>query len=266
VSRSAARLVPALAAAAVAVALPGRASAAPTPLDELVRKADTVLRGQSSAGVLTMDVKTQSYSRSFKIVMWDDSRGEDRTLIKILGPALWRGYGTLKVGSQLKLYNPKTDHVTVVSGSMLGDDWMGSHFSNDDLVKETRLARDYRVRLVKSWPGTDPTGAAATFHLLELTPKPTAPVAWGRILYQLWERGDTVLPTKAEYFRKAAAKTPDRTLLFTDVKPLGGRLVPARMVMTLARKPGEHTAISYSELRFDIAIPASKFTEQALRH
>jgi hypothetical protein len=249
-----------------ALAWPAAARAAPTPLAELVRKADTVLRGTSSAGVFTMDVKTQSYSRSFKIVMWDDSQKEERTLIKILGPALWRGYGTLKVGSQLKLYNPKSDHITVVSNSMLGDDWMGSHFTNDDLVKETRLARHYNARLVKSWPGTDEKGQAATFHLVELRPKPTAPVAWGKILFELWERGDAVMPTKAEYFRKAAGGTADRTLVFSQVKQMGGRLVPARMAMTLAKKPGEHTAITYSDLRFDIAIPPAKFTEQALRH
>jgi hypothetical protein len=256
------------AAAAAALALPAPASAAPpsTPLAELVRKADTVQRGKSSAGVFTMDVKTQSYARSFKIVMWDDSRGEERTLIKILGPALWRGYGTLKVGSQLKLYNPKSDHVTVVSNSMLGDNWMGSHFTNDDLVKETQLARHYRARLVKSWPGTDERGQAVTFHLIELRPKPTAPVAWGKILFEVWERGDTVMPTKAEYFRKAKGGTADRTLVFSQVRQMGGRLVPARMAMTLAKKPGEYTAITYSELRFDIAIPSAKFTEQALRH
>jgi hypothetical protein len=250
---------------AALLAPPAPAAAAPTRLEELVRKADMVLRGRSSAGVFTMEVKTQSYTRSFKIVVWDDSRGEERTLIKILGPALWRGYGTLKVGTQLKLYNPKTDHVTVVSGSMLGDNWMGSHFTNDDLVKETRLSRHYNARLLKTWAGTAEDGAAATFHLIQLTPKPTAPVAWGAINYEVWERGDLVMPTKAQYVRKVGTSA-DRTLVFSQLKRLGGRLVPARMVMTVAKKPGEFTAITYSELRFDIAIPASKFTEQALRH
>jgi len=243
---------------------PGAARAA--TLEELVKRADTVLRGQSSAGVFTMEIKTASYERSFEIVVWDESRGEERTLVKILGPALWRGHGTLKLGNQLKLYNPRTNHVTVVSHSMLGDSWMGSHFSNDDLVKETRLARDYAIRELKQWRARNELGQQVTFHLAELTPKPTAPVPWGKIVYEIRERGELVLPTRADYFRKASDATPERHLRFGDVKRLGGREVPARMEMTVTRKPGEHTRIIYKSITFDLKIPDSKFTEQALRH
>lgn len=235
-------------------------------IEELIDKADMVLRGKSSAGVFSMEVKTRSYERSFKIVVWDESRDEERSLVKILGPALWRGYGTLKVGSQLKLYNPRTNHVTVVSHSMLGESWMGSHFTNDDLVKETRLARHFAPKLVKSYPGTNEAGEAVTFHRVALFPKPTAPVAWGKIVYELWERGETVLPTRADYYRKADGTRPERTLAFNQVRQLGGRLLPAKMQMTVASKPGEHTSITYHSVKFDIRIPGDKFTEQALRH
>lgn len=242
-----------------------RAEAA-TPLKELVRKADLVLRGKSSAGVFSMEIKTSSFRRSFKIVMWDSSIGKERTLIKILGPALWRGHGTLKQGSQLKIFNPRSNHVTVVSHSMLGDSWMGSHFTNDDLVKETRLARHYHSKLLRSKKGVV-DGRPVTHHEILLKPKPTAPVAWGKMIYSVWERdgGDLVMPVKAEYFRKASQKRPDRTMTFSHFKRMGGRLVPARMEMTVAKKPGEYTRITYKSVKFDIRIPDSKFTEQALR-
>ena len=71
-------------------------------LDQLVRRADMIYRGKTSAAVMTMAVKTKSFNRSYKIVAWDDSRKKDRTLIKILGPAAWRGHGTLKIGEQLR--------------------------------------------------------------------------------------------------------------------------------------------------------------------
>jgi hypothetical protein len=241
-----------------------REAEAATPLKELVRKADLVLRGKSSAGVFTMEIKTSSFRRSFKIVMWDSSIGKERTLIKILGPALWRGHGTLKVGSHLKIFNPRSNHVTVVSHSMLGDSWMGSHFTNDDLVKETRLARHYHSKLLKSKKGAV-DGKPVTYHDILLKPKPTAPVAWGKMIYSVWERGDLVMPVKAEYYRKASQKRPDRTMTFSHFKKMGGRLVPARMEMTVAKKPGEHTRITYKSVKFDIRIPDNKFTEQALR-
>ena len=241
------------------LAAPAAAPAA--PLAELVRKADMVLRGKTSAGVFTMEIKTAAYSRAFTIVVWDDSRGKDRTLLKILGPALWRGNGTLKVGSQLKLYNPAANRVTVVGSSMLGNNWMGSHFTNDDLVKETRMNRHYDKKLIKQWKA-----GKRTHYLVRLTPRPTAPVAWGKIQMELWEQGPLVIPVSMSYFRKAKAGKPHRVLRFSNIKQLGGRTVPATMTMTVARKPGEFTAITYKSLKFEIKIPDSKFTEQALKH
>ena len=249
----------------------GLALAAPAAhagkLESLLDKADRATRGQTSAGVFEMEVKTRTYRRAYKIVVWDDSRGkEDKSLVKILGPALWRGFGTLKRGSQLKIFNPKTNHVSVVSSSMLGDSWMGSHFTNDDLVKSTYLARDFNLSLSKKWRAThSDLGRSVDYYELRLTPKPRAPIAWGRITYTIIEDGELVLPTEAKYYRKKGDTTPVRTLHFLQVKKLGGRMVPAEMRVTVTKKPGEFTRIVYKKLRFSLKIPDSKFTEQALR-
>jgi hypothetical protein len=199
------------------------------------------------------------------MVAWDDSRGQERTLIRILGPAAWRGHATLKIGEQLKLYNPKTNHVQVVGHSMLGSAWMGSHFSNDDLVKETRLARDYTLTLAKKWTAAAPVGGSASYYRVRMTPKPTAPVAWGRIDYTLWENGSAIMPVKAKYYRRASDPKAARTMTFDDVRKMAGRYVPAKLRVTVASKPGEHTTIHYKKLKLDINIPASKFTEQAMK-
>lgn len=243
------------------------APAAADTLSELVDRADMAFRSDTSAAVLEMDIKTDAYERSYKMVSWDDRRGgKDRALVKILGPALWRGHGTLKVGDQLKLYNPKTNHISVVSSSMLGDSWMGSHFTNDDLVKETRLAEDFELALDRKWKARwDELGKEVTFYRIRLTPKPTAPVAWGRIVYQLAVDGDRVFPVRADYYRKKGDRTAERTMTFTDLEELGGRLLPATMTVTVADEPGEYTRLSYVKLELDRDIPSSKFTEQALR-
>jgi hypothetical protein len=255
----------ALVVAILSTGLPGLAAG--DSLKELVDRADLALRGhQTSASVFEMKIKTESYTREFKIVAWDDLRQVERSLIKILGPALWRGFGTLKVGSQLKLYNPRTNHVTVVGQSMLGDSWMGSHFTNDDLVKETKLARHFDLRLIKKWRAPHESLGTGEFHRVLLTPKATAPVAWDKVIFLLWQGSDQVLPVRVEYFRKAAATRPDRWLSFSSIRQLGGRMLPAELKIELARKPGEYTKITYQALRFDVAVPPSKFSEQALRH
>jgi Outer membrane lipoprotein-sorting protein len=235
-------------------------------LEELIGKADRVLRGTTSAAVLKMEIKTKSYSRSYKIVLWDDSSGrEDKTLVKILGPASFRGYATLRIGNQLKFYDPKTDHVQVVGQSMLGDSWMGSHFSNDDLIKETRLARDYSASLLDRHEGKNELGDVATFYKIRLFPKPSAPVAWGRITFELFRHGAAVLPVETDYFNKPQDATPARRMLFSAIKVFDGRPVPSVLEVRVTDKPGEFTRITYEELRFDVKIPPSKFTEQAMR-
>lgn len=247
---------------AVALAAPGAHAG---ELDDLVDRADNVFRSKTAAGVLEMEVKTSSFTRNYKVVSWDDRRGKGRVLVKILGPAMWRGYGTLKIGNQLKLYNPRTNHVAVVSSSMLGDSWMGSHFTNDDLVRETELARDYTLELARKWQGDSPLGTKATFYRIRMTPKPTAPVAWGRIDYELFDDGKNILPLSARYFRKPKDTRASRTMTFSRFAALGGRVIPAEVKVTVADKPGEYTRIAYDTIKYDVEIPSSKFTEQALR-
>jgi len=235
-------------------------------LQALVKRADRILRGKSSAAVVHMEVKTHGYQRAYKMVIWEqDDAGRDRTLVKILGPTSWRGYSTLKIGNQLKFYDPKTNHVQAVGNSMLGDSWMGSHFSNDDLVKETRLAVHYTPSLIEKHVAKNELGQSATFYRIRLTPKPTAPVVWGRIEFDIWQHDELVVPVRCDYFTKAGDNKPARTMRFYGVKEMDGRWVPAEMQITVASKPGEYTRLTYDKLRFDVDIPKSKFTEQAMR-
>ena len=257
-------------AAAPAVAPDKPALLTDEKLVELVRKADRVLRGRTSAAVVEMQIKTADYDRTYSMVIWDDARDGEKALVKILGPAMWRGYGTLKVGDRLLSYNPRNDHVTVIGSSMLGDSWMGSHFTNDDLVKDTSLSDDYELHITRTWD-EEGVGVAGKAHWyeVELTPKPRAPVVWGRILltfYTDYPDGELVLPARFVYFRESRPDAEaDRTMTFSEVAELGGRLVPKAMKMETADKPGEFTLIRYKKIRFDIDIPGKKFTERALR-
>ncbi len=256
-----------LAALVVTLLAGARPAAAQSGVVELVRRADHVLRGsRTTASVLHMEVHTASYDRHYALVYWEkDTGGNTDVLVKILGPALWRGHGTLKVGNRLTVYDPSTDRMTVLSSSMLGDSWMGSHFNNDDFVKDTDLAKDYTAREVGTHPATGSDGHAVVFHDIDLSPTPRAPVSWARIHARLYVEGNAVIPVTMEYFRRTGEKRPYRTLTFSGVKILGGRLAPSVLTMTVADKPGEFTRLTYDTVRFDVAIPASKFTEQALR-
>ncbi|CAG1018069.1 hypothetical protein BURC_02797 [Burkholderiaceae bacterium] len=237
------------------------------PLGEWIHEAEHILRGKTSAAVMSMKIKKASYEREYDLLVLTDDRSDSgKVLMRMLGPALWRGNATLKVGDRISFFDPRTSRITVMGSSMLGDNWMGSHFTNDDLMRETDLARHYRYELLASQPATDESGAAVTQYRIQLTPLPQAPVAWGKVVYRLNVAADRrVYPLKLEYFRRADDAQPARTLDYGDLRMLGERKVPARMTMTLTDQPGEFTRIEYRKLKFDSPFSADDFSERALR-
>jgi hypothetical protein len=133
---------------------------------------------------------------------------------------------------------------------------MGSHFSNDDLVKESRLVEDFDIET--SFEGERDGAAVWEFTL---TPRPEAPVVWGSIEYQV--RKSDYMPMWARYYDEDHVLA--RTMEFSEFRTMGGRRVPALMHMRPADKPGERTTMLYHDLEFDIDIDESFFSLQTLK-
>ena len=256
--------------AGVATLTPSLARATPPdPSDPefaayVLNRVDDLHRGRSSHATMTMHVKTDRWERTMTMEAW--SLGEDYSLVRILEPKKERGTATLKAKDDLFTYLSKTGRTIKISGASMGGSWMGSHFTNDDLVKETQLQKHFTSRIIETHKGELGSLGSGTFYRLRLDPKPTAPVAWGKIVYELWEGGPIVVPVRATYFRKVSDKKPTRTMSFSEMKKMSGRTMPCVMSITVTDKPGEYTKITYRKVKFDIAIPGAKFTEQALRN
>ena len=235
------------------LAPPSTAVAGPTA-EELLNRTDDVQRGESSHGTVTMNVKTDRWDRSLTMEMWTE--GEDKSLIVIRSPAKEAGMATLKVDDNIWNYLPKVDRTMKVPASMMSGSWMGSHFSNDDLVKESRMADDYTFAFTHK-----PSDGDANEYVIECTPKPDAPVVWGKVVVTV--DGETELPTEITYWdEKGELK---RTMTFDDVKDLDGRQIPCRMKLVPADEPEEYTEVLYDDIEFDIEIPPETFTLQALK-
>lgn len=233
--------------------LAGRALAAEPTLEELLKNTDDMTRGTSSDAVVEMHVKTANYERTMKMRIW--SAGTEKTLIRILEPAKDAGISTLKVEDNIWNYLPKVDRTMKVPAGMMSGNWMGSHFTNDDLVKESRLSEDFDGRITSR-----PADNAEGLYVIELVPKPDAPVVWGSIVAKV--RPDK-MPVSIVYNDEKGAAV--RTMTFTDYKSFDGRLVPAKMKLVPADEPGEFTEFSYISIDFDASVPESTFTLQALK-
>jgi hypothetical protein len=221
---------------------------------DIVDCVDRIMRGESSQGISTMEVVTENWNRSMEMQMW--SLGTEHALVRILSPRKDAGTATLKAGTEIWNYLPRVDRTIKIPASLMSASWMGSHFTNDDLVKESRLIEDYEISL--AYEG-DRDGVEV--WEFDLVPRPEAPVVWGRIAYQV-RKADT-MPTWARYYDEDGELV--RTMTFFDYRNLGGRLVPATMRVVPEDKPGEYTEVRYSELEFDVDLDEEFFSLRRLR-
>ncbi len=221
---------------------------------EILAFIDDLWRSRSSHGVIAMQVKTRNYTRTLEMESW--SKGKEKSLVRILSPLKEKGTVSLKSENNLYTYLPNTDRTIRLTSSMMLGSWMGSHFSNDDLVKESRLADDYHARITFE-------GKRDGQDILEfsLTPKAEAPVVWGKIVIAV--RADGYLPLASLYYDEDLVLA--RTLTFMDIKEMGGRKLPRVLKMVPADKPDEFTEIVYEEIRFDVDLDDSFFSLGQLR-
>jgi hypothetical protein len=232
---------------------PAEASAQESPR-EIIDRVDRIMRGESSHGFATMDVVTENWERSVTMEIW--SLGTDYSLARITAPRKEAGTATLKADDDIWNYLPRVDRTIKIPASLMMGSWMGSHFTNDDIVKESRLIEDYLIEIV--FEGE--RGGTEVWEFA-LTPQPEAPVVWGRIQYEV--RKDDLLPTWARYYDEDDDLI--RTLTFSEYRMMGGRQVPALMMMVPEDKPSEKTVVRYSELEFDIDINKGFFSLRALQ-
>jgi outer membrane lipoprotein-sorting protein len=234
-----------------------RAAAAEAPpslpaVTQVVDRLNDLYRSDSSQSHMTMKVVTARYQRELTLEAW--TKGKQDALLVVRAPAREAGAATLRSAEGLWTYAPRADQLVRIPSSLLSDNWMGSHFTNDDLMRETDFLKDYDASL--AWH--DEGGR----RLLRATliPKPQAPVVWSRIVFLLDPSDD--MPLRADYYDRDKIA---RTLTYADPHMLAGRRVPFTLVMVPADKPGESTHVEYQELKFGVKVDPGLFTQRGLR-
>jgi outer membrane lipoprotein-sorting protein len=245
--------VPVLAAAPPAAAKPKLS------VDQLIDRANKALRGDSSHTVLTMTIRTPDWTRSLKVEGWNKKR--TMAFIVIRAPAKERGETTLRRENEMWLWLPKVERVIKIPPTMMHSAWQGSDFTYEDIVKADSIVKDYTHKLL----GTREE-KGRTVYRIESIPLPDAPVVWGKVISEaaVYDDADaSVVPLLEEDYSERGELI--RTITLSDIKRLGGRLVPAKLVCVPAKKPGKSTTLEYHELTFDIPLKDSFFSYQRLQ-
>jgi len=216
----------------------------------LIREIEQQYMGSSSYALSTMQVETTHWQRSLEMEAW--SLGRDYFLVRILEPVKERDVATLKRNREVWNYLPKVDRVIKIPPSMMGGSWMGSHITNDDLVKANHIDEEYNLTLL----------AETTDHyLVECLPKPDAAVVWGKIVYRI--KKQPRVPERIDYFDEDMIRV--REIHFDDVQQIGDRIVPMRLTVRPLEKPDESTVLQYHELQYDVPLEDSYFSLRNLK-
>lgn len=216
----------------------------------IVQKIQDLMRSNTSTARYTMQIQTPDWQRSIRFQSWDE-RIKKRFFIRVLSPRKEKDTAWLKSDKNLWMYLPKLERDIRIPASMMLSSWMGSDFTNDDLVKMDSVVADYNHRILSQ---------DANSIRIESTAKPDAPVVWGKIIHAVDHNG---IPLSDDYYDEHGMHI--RHLAFSEVQMMDGRRIPTLWVMQPLNNVGKKTLLKLEEATFDKAIPEYIFTRANLR-
>jgi hypothetical protein len=222
-------------------------------IKSLVKKMDELFRSRSSYAEIEMEIVTPDWQRTLVMKAW--SKGQERTLVRILEPKKEAGVGSLRLKNEMWNFLPKTDKVIKIPPSMMMSSWMGSDLTNDDMVKEYTFVEDFAFQaatVANPEPG---------ITYIECRPKEGRPIIWDKIVIAMRDADE--LPVWEKCYDEKG--TLVRIMQFSDVRSFGARRIPAVMELIPQTKPGQKTVIRYRKAEYDIAIDDAMFSLRQLQ-
>lgn len=222
---------------------------------EIVKKANDKMEGEKSSYVeMTMTIVRPSYERTIEFKSWTE--GRENSLTYITAPANEKGQSFMKKGNEMWSWNPKISRLIKLPPSMMSQGWMGSDYTNDDILKESSIVVDYTHAII----GEESIDNHVCYKI-ELTPKPEAAVVWGKVIQ--WIAKDEYLQMKTEYYDEDDYLV--RSELAYNIKEMDGRTIPTRMEIIPADKDNQKTIVELQKIEFNIPIRPGFFTQQNMK-
>ena len=221
--------------------------------DEWLNYADDQMRGDRSHGEMTMTIETPNWTRTLEIE--SDVEGKSQAITTINSPAKEKGIRTLRIDNNMWNYFPKLKRKVAVSSSMLLASWMGSDFTNDDVLKASSMSQDYHHKFL---PDAKVNGVV--YKVIENTAKSNTKVMWPKVV--TYSSKSDCLPRQNDYYDKQGKIK--RTMTFSEIKKFDGHLVPALWVMKPADDPDKKTIIKYQNIIFKTKFKSNHFSQQSL--
>lgn len=220
----------------------------------LVKAAVDYWRDISSYSVMDIIIHRPEWERTMTVHAW--TRGEKEGLARVTSPKKDAGNSILIQNDEMWTFNPKINRVIKIPPSMMGQSWMGSDFSNNDISKADAIVKNYHHKLI-----TTETHAGQKVHVIEAIPLENAPEVWGKQILKI--RADFITLEQAFYDQDNRLV---KTMATHEIKEMGGKTVATRQRMQKAEANAGWTEIVTKEIEFKLTIPDSTFTLSNLRN
>ncbi len=221
---------------------------------EIIQKADEKVRGKTNHSIMEMQIVRPSWSRTISMKSW--SNGMEYSMTYITAPAKDKGQVFMKRETEMWNWMPSIGRMIKIPASMMSQGWMGSDYTNDDILKESSIVRDYNHSVEK-----EEVVEGMNCYKIKMIPKEEAAVIWAKV-YK-WITKDEFIQIKSEYYDE------DDDLVKSDFgydfKEMDGRLIPSRVEIVPAGEEGKKTVILMKEIQFDIDLPTTYFSQQNMK-
>lgn len=221
---------------------------------EIVKKAYDLMKGESSESQITMKIIRPSWERSISMKSW--SLGTDYSMVLITAPAKEKGQVFLKRQNDMWNWVPGISRMIKLPPSMMSQGWMGSDFSNDEMIKEASIIIDYNHEIIGS-----ETVQAKDCYKIKLSPKPNAPVVWGHI--EMYISKKEFFQLKTQYFDEDGELV--KTEIASQFKTLDSKEIPTMFELIPEDNKGNKTIMTIENIKFNAGLKETFFSQQNMK-
>lgn len=221
---------------------------------QIIEKADLNMQGESSISSMTMTIRRPTWERTVGFKNW--AKGRDLALTLVTEPAREKGQTFLKRGNDMWNYVPSIGRLVKLPPSMMSQGWMGSDYTNDDILNESSLVLDYTHELL----GNENFNGILCYKI-NLVPLEQSNIVWGKMI--TWVSAADFLFLKSEYYDENQSLV--RTETAGEIKTMDGRKIPTRLEIIPADEPQNRTIVVIQSIDFNVKIDDLFFSQQNMK-
>lgn len=221
---------------------------------EIIQKSQDLINGSQSYAEMDITIIRPKYTRTMSMKSW--TKGEKYALTLVTAPVKDKGTVFLKRDKEVWNWVPNIDRSIKLPPSMMSQSWMGTDLTNDDLIRQTSLIKDFTHTL----HGTETVDGMECFKIT-LVPKPNTAVVWGKIT--VWIEKTHYNQLKANFYDEDDELV--NTFKGSELKKFGNKTLVSKFEMIPADKPGNRTVMTYKTLDFQVKLSDDFFTTQNMK-